>query len=91
MRIKQDLEKLGYSVWIDKSNIKAGEEWRAKITLGIIEAQGVILFLSKHSVRDPGVCLDEIRIALTENHGNIRTVLLEPEKEVSPPGKQSNW
>ena len=90
MRIKQDLEKLGYSVWIDKSNIKAGEEWRAKITLGIIEAQGVILFLSKHSVRDPGVCLDEIRIALTENHGNIRTVLLEPEKEVSPPGSLSD-
>lgn len=89
-RIKQDIESAGYTVWIDKSEIKAGDEWRTRITTGLLDSQGVIAFLSKHSVRDPGVCLDEIRIALTEKHGNIKTVLLEPEKIVSPPTSLSD-
>lgn len=90
MRIKRDLEASGHTVWIDKSEIKAGDEWRTRITLGLLQSQGVIAFLSKHSVRDPGVCLDEIKIALTEKHGNIKTVLLESEKEVSPPTSLSD-
>lgn len=89
-RIKRDIEAAGYTVWIDKSEIKAGDEWRTKITTGLLDSQGVIAFLSKHSVRDPGVCLDEIRIALTEKHGNIKTILLESEKEVSPPTSLSD-
>lgn len=89
-RIKHDLEAIGHTVWIDKSEIKAGDEWRTKITTGLLESHGVIAFLSKHSVRDPGVCLDEIRIALTEKHGNIKTILLEPEKSVSPPTSLSD-
>ena len=43
----------------------------------------VLGFLSKYSVRTPGVCLDELGIALHEKGGIISTVLLEG--DASPP------
>lgn len=97
--IKKKLEERGYEIWIDRSEIKSGDDWRKSITDGLIGSQGVIAFLSKHSVRSPGVCLDELRIALNVKHGNIRTVLLENENEVIPPASisdiqwldMSNW
>jgi hypothetical protein len=42
-------------------------------------------FLSKHSTRDPGVCRDEIAIAIGVKGGNIQTILVESEQEVQPP------
>ena len=77
LSIKKKLEERGYEIWIDRSEIKSGDDWRKSITDGLIGSQGVIAFLSKHSVRSPGVCLDELRIALNVKHGNIRTVLLK--------------
>lgn len=64
-KLKNDIEKLGHKIWIDRSEIKSGDDWRQSITEGIINSNGVISFLSKHSVRVPGVCLDELRIALS--------------------------
>ena len=52
MRSKRDLEASGHTVWIDQSEIKAGDEWHTRITLGLLQSQGVIAFLSKHSVRE---------------------------------------
>src|SRR6185295_17412538 len=34
-RIKANLEKRGHDVWFDKSEIKAGDDWRRSITEGI--------------------------------------------------------
>ena len=79
------MERRGHKVWIDRSEIKSGDDWRQSITEGLLSSSGVISFLSKHSVRVPGVCLDELRIALSVKNGNIKTVLLEDEKQVSPP------
>ena len=79
------LEAAGHTVWIDKSKIKGGADWRATITEGIRKSDRVLSFLSKHSTRDPGVCLDEIGIALVHRHGAIATLLVEPVAEVSPP------
>ena len=45
----------------------------------------VLSFLSKHSTRDPGVCRDEIAIAIGVKGGNIQTILVESEQEVQPP------
>lgn len=84
-KLKVDIEKRGHKIWIDRSEIKSGDDWRQSITEGLLASNGVISFLSKHSVRVPGVCLDELRIALSVKNGNIKTVLLEDEKEVSPP------
>ncbi len=50
-RIKTDLEKRGHDVWFDKSEIKAGHDWRRSITEGIVDSHRVLSFLSKHSTR----------------------------------------
>ena len=50
-----------------------------------MDSHRVLSFLSKHSTRDPGVCLDEIAIAVGVKSGNIQTILVESEREVKPP------
>ena len=84
-RIYADLKKRGHDVWFDKNEIKFGDEWRRAITDGILQSNRVLSFLSKHSTRDPGVCLDEIAIAIGAKGGNIQTILVESEREVKPP------
>lgn len=84
-RIKADLQQRGHDVWFDKTDIKAGDDWRRAITDGILHSQRVVSFLSKHSTRDPGVCRDEIAIAIGVKGGNIQTILVESETEVQPP------
>ena len=83
--IKSDLEKRGHDVWFDKNEIKFGDEWRRSITDGIMSSNRVLSFLSKYSTRDPGVCRDEIAIAIGVKGGNIQTILVESELEVQPP------
>jgi hypothetical protein len=89
-RIRADLERRGHDVWFDKSEIKAGDDWRRAITDGIVDSHRVMSFLSKHSTRDPGVCLDEIAIAIGVRGGNIQTILVESETEVKPPATVSH-
>lgn len=89
-RIKTDLEQRGHDVWFDKREIKdrgitSGDDWRRAITDGILKSNRVLSFLSKHSTRDPGVCRDEIAIAIGVKGGNIQTILVESEQEVQPP------
>jgi hypothetical protein len=84
-RLKEDLERRGHDVWFDKSEIKFGDDWRRTITDGILQSNRVLSFLSKHSARDPGVCRDEIAIAIGVKGGNIQTILVESEQEVQPP------
>jgi tetratricopeptide (TPR) repeat protein len=90
LRIKADLEKRKHDVWVDKNKIKVGDDWRLEITEGILDSNQVVSFLSKHSTRDPGVCLDEIAIALGVKGGNIQTILVESETEVNPPNSISH-
>ena len=89
-RIKADLEKREHDVWFDKNEIKFGDDWRRAITDGITGSNRVLSFLSKHSTRDPGVCLDEIAIAIGVKGGNIQTILVESETEVKPPASISH-
>lgn len=84
-RIKAYLEKRGHDVWFDKTEIKSGHDWRRSITEGIVDSNRVLFFLSKHSTCDPGICLDEIAIAIGVKGGNIQTILVENETEVKPP------
>lgn len=83
--IKSGLEERGHDVWFDKDEIKSGQNWRHAITDGITKSERVLSFLSKHSTRDPGVCLDEIAIAIGVKGGNIQTILVEGEEEVKAP------
>ena len=61
------------------------DDWRRKIADGILDSHRVLSLLSKYSTRDPGVCLDEIAIAISTKGGNIQTILVEGENEVKTP------
>jgi len=82
--IQQELQRDGHLVWIDKEGIRAGSQWRERITAAILEHAHFLSFLSIRSVRDPGVCLNEIAIALGQCK-NIQTVLVQDERRVAPP------
>lgn len=84
-RIKEELEMRGYDVWFDKDKIRIGDNWRDEIISGIEGAQAMIACLSEKSVRERGVCRDEVRIAINVIYGNIYTILLEDELKVKPP------
>lgn len=85
--IRRRLQDRGHLPWFDESKIGTGMEWREQITRGILESDWFIACLSAHSVRDPGVCLNELGIALNQKAGDesLRTVLLESEKTARPP------
>jgi len=82
--IKAELDKDGHKVWIDKEGIRAGSQWRERITAAILDHAHFLSFLSVRSVRDPGVCLNEIAIALG-SHKHIQTLLAEDERRVAAP------
>ncbi|MCD7883432.1 MAG: toll/interleukin-1 receptor domain-containing protein [Lachnospiraceae bacterium] len=84
-KIKTYLSAHGYDVWIDTSEITPGKDWRERITSGLLGSNGVISFLSRHSVRNPGVCLDELKIAFRIKRAYLKPVLLENENEISLP------
>ena len=86
--IYKALKARGHLPWIDYTEIKAGNEWRSKITHGINDSKFFLSCLSNHSVRVPGVCLDEIAIALSQKSCRIFTILLE--ENVSIPNSISN-
>ena len=88
--LRERLEAAGHSIWIDQTQIRAGDDWRLAIKKGLLESDRVLSFLSKHSTRDPGVCLDEIGIALAHRHGAIATLLVEPVQQVKPPPSLSH-
>ena len=83
LRLKSDLEKREHSIWIDKSQIKGGDDWRRTITSGILDSEFMMSFASNHSLRKPGVCLDELMIAVSVKGAQIQTVLLEA--DIIPP------
>ena len=78
----------GHIPWIDKAEIKAGHDWRKKISKGIMESNNFLAFISDYSVRVPGVCLDEIAIGVGNWNCRIQSIILE--KNVKVPNSISN-
>ena len=75
-RFKADLEARGHHVWIDYKEIGSWDDWKGSITRGIHNAQMAVAFLSVHSTRDPGVCRNEVAMAL-QHFGKVYPVLVE--------------
>lgn len=75
-RFRRDLEERGHRVWIDYDRIGTWEDWRGRITEGIHESDMAVAFLSVHSVRNPGVCRQEIAMAL-QHFGRVYPLLVE--------------
>ena len=88
-KIREKLMIREHKVWIDKKNIPLAEDWRRLIQMGINDSDGVVAFISKHAVRKidgtPGVCLDELSIAISIPELVVVTVLLESEKDLDIP------
>ncbi len=86
--IKKRIEERSHKVYIDEK-IRAGRDWRRELGEAIGNSDGVLAFLSKHAVRtengSPGVCLDELSIAICIPEVVVVTILLEPENEVNAP------
>lgn len=59
-RIRADLDAAGHRTWIDTAKIKFANDWRREIHAGITASDCALAFLSKHTICDPGVCLDAI-------------------------------
>jgi len=84
LRIVDALRQRGHKPWFDLEKLDTGD-WREKLAEGIGRSDAVVSCLSRHAVREPGVCLDELSIAVGVRGGNIQTILLEPEQVVEPP------
>jgi tetratricopeptide (TPR) repeat protein len=83
-RFKADLEARGHQVWIDYKEIGTWDDWKGTITRGIHDAELAIAFLSIHSTRDPGVCRNEVAMAL-QHFGKVYPVLVEQVPQESIP------
>ena len=81
-KIEDYLNSHGYNCWRDKSDIKHGDDWRERITNGIYHSEQVISFVTKRAMRNGGVCVDEIKIAVTLKKPYIQVVRLE---NIEPP------
>lgn len=42
-KLKGDIEQRGHKVWIDRSEIKSGDDWRQSITEGLLSSSGVLM------------------------------------------------
>ena len=82
--IRKALEDRGHVVWFDQHNIHTGQDWREQLTKGLLASKGVLSFLSREAIRDGGVCLDELRIAVCIKFSYIQTVLLHKEDDLQP-------
>jgi tetratricopeptide (TPR) repeat protein len=89
---KNDLEKRGHQVWFDEKDIGSWDDWKGRITRGIDASQLAIAFMSKHSIRDPGVCRNEIAIAMNR-FGAVYPILLETgiEQDIPVTIRHMHW
>lgn len=88
-RIYVALKARGHDVWFDKTELegRSGLNWRNAIQQGVKESNEVVACLSEHSMRERGVCLDELGIAIGVKGGAgcIHSVLLGKEEKIDPP------
>ena len=88
-RIYAALKARGHDVWFDKTELegRSGLNWRNAIQQGVKESNEVVACLSEHSMRERGVCLDELGIAIGVKGGAgcIHSVLLGKEEKIDPP------
>jgi hypothetical protein len=61
-RIYFDLKQLGYDVWLDTSDLKAGENWKQAIQRAIKQSNFIISLLSSNSITKKGYVQKELKI-----------------------------
>src|SRR5512134_2800917 len=74
------MSQAGISVWIDRSDIKAGNTWRVQIVQAIDTCHAFVLMLSPHSAAS-----DNVRREIDLSHDSERrifAVMLDPVKPI---------
>jgi len=61
-----ELAREGYNVWMDKRQLKGGQNWDFEIKRALQKAALIVVFLSHHSVDRRGYAQREIKIALDQ-------------------------
>ena len=89
-RLYKSLASAGYSPWMDnppsgQTGISFNQDWRERIYSEIRDRSHMIALLSSHSTRKPGVCREEIALAIGPLNTRIYTVLVQAAEEVTPP------
>ena len=62
-RLEADLSLLGFDVWRDRRQIRAGRAWDDQIEAGLRSSQLVVAVLTPHAVREQSICRDELGFA----------------------------
>lgn len=91
--IKNELEKRHHNIFLDVKELpKASltnwpdDDWRSRIYKEINnKSDNVIGFLSEKAMRQGGVCLDELSIAVANRGKRVVTVLLENQRNMKIP------
>ncbi len=77
-RLRADLEAAGHHVWLDRDDIRGGEQWRASIANGIAAADRILLLMSPASLQSENVAR-EVSIADDLNKPILPLVLEDSE------------
>lgn len=75
-----ELQNRGVKIWLDMQNIKPGERWDESIEKAIINAAGMLVFVSKASVKSNNV-MDEVTFMM-ENNSLVIPVLIEKDVDL---------
>lgn len=65
-KLTKDLEREGYDIWLDQTDIKGGSRWDDEIVKGLNASQAFVILLSKSSAVSQNV-KDEIGYAIDQN------------------------
>lgn len=78
LKLADDLEKAGHSVWIDRKDIGGGSVWAAEIAKAIHECEYFLLLISLNSVQSDNV-RKEVDLAAEDKKVFLPVVLVETE------------
>jgi WD40 repeat protein len=85
------LRQRGKQIWLDRSNIEPGADWRARVAKGIEQANAFVFVISPDSARSEE-CANELEIAVGGHKRIVPVVFrLVPEKSLSAALTTPNW
>ena len=67
-KIKQQLVKEGFNVFMDVEQLRGGDDWEEKLEIQIRQSDSFVFFVTPYAARKPdGYCLNELAYALSLN------------------------
>jgi WD40 repeat protein len=82
-RLFRDLERDGFTVWMDRDRIDPGAPFDARIEAGIRGSDVVLAAMSRRSLEPDSICRDEVTFAL-QNYKTLVPLRIDPDPAVTP-------